>query len=396
MIQIRHALLLLLCSAAWVACEKGESLEPAFYNCAFADPDSSASHPDRSSYQGLLSAMTNDGVPGVMMSVVDPVTGGWSGAAGMADLFNRVPMKPCNITRLGSTVKTFTATTILLLQEEGKLDLDDRIADHLSGEVIDRLENADQATIRQCLQHSSGIRNYISSAQFQTASLNDLIRVWRPEDLLAYAYDKPADFAPGSDVSYSNTPYILLGMLIEQVEGKPFYQVFEEKLFTPLGLSSLRFAALDNIPDGIVRGYVDFYSNLNVIESTYYSGWDYFTADGGLIGNPHDLGKFLRALATGGVLNATSMAEMTAWRAPGNADPDFFPIQYGLGIFRMETPWGEAWFHSGDAIGYYACMTWFPTQGTSICWAVNGNYGQIDEATQTQTAMERIFGTVLP
>ncbi|HNO04194.1 MAG TPA: hypothetical protein PKK49_02795, partial [Flavobacteriales bacterium] len=62
----------------------------------------------------------------------------------------------------------------------------------------------------------------------------------------------------------------------------------------------------------------------------------------------------------------------------------------------METPWGEAWFHSGDAIGYYACMTWIPAQSTSICWAVNGNYGQIDEATQTQTAMERIFGTVLP
>mgnify|MGYP003381653122 CR=1 FL=1 len=394
--MIRHGFQAFLLCVLLAACEKGEKLDPQFYACAFAHADSSGSHPYRANYQDLLHAMTHDGVPGVLMSVNDPVHGEWSGTAGMADLFNRYPMKPCNISRLGSTVKTFTATTIMLLQEEGKLDLDDRIADHLNGDPIDRLENADQATIRQCLQHSSGIRNYISSAQFQTASLNDLIRVWHPEDLLAYAYDKPADFAPGADVRYSNTPYILLGMLIEHIEGKPFYQVFEEKLFGPLDLSTMRFAAEGNVPDGIVRGYVDLYSNLNVIESTYYSGWDYFTADGGLIGNPLDLGLFLSALANGQVINAASLAEMTNWRAPSEVDDSFFPIQYGLGIFRMDTPWGEAWFHSGDAIGYYACMTYFPSQSTSIAWAVNGNYGQIDEATQTRSAMERIFGTILP
>lgn len=391
-----RGVLLCLCCAALASCEKGESLDPEFYTCAFERPDSSSGHPENASFQELLVAMTDDGTPGVMMSINDPVNGEWSGAAGMADLFNRYTMRPCNISRLGSTVKTFTATTIMLLQEEGKLDLDDRMADHLSGEPMDRLANADMATIRQCLQHSSGIPNYISSAQFQTASLNDLIRVWHPEDLLAYAYDKPADFAPGTDVRYSNTPYILLGMLIEHIEGKPFYQVFEEKLFAPLDLSTMRFAAEDNVPDGIVRGYVDFYSNLNVIESTYYSGWDYFTADGGLIGNPQDLGRFLRALANGQVVSTASLAEMTNWRTPGEVDDSFFPIQYGLGIFRMDTPWGEAWFHSGDAIGYYACMTYFPSQSTSIAWAVNGNYGQIDEATQTRSAMERIFGTVLP
>lgn len=376
------------------ACEKGEVIVPAYYDCAFPYPDSSGAHPDAANLAGLLQAMTADGVPGVLMSVNDTVHGEWTGAAGMADLFNRVPMKPCNISRLGSTVKTFTAVTLLLLQEEGRLGLDDRIADHLGGEPIDRLANADQATIRQCLQHSSGIPNYISSAQFQTASLNDLVRVWHAEDLLAYAYDRPADFAPGSNVQYSNTPYILLGMLIEQIEGKPFYQVFEERLFVPLGLSFTRFAAEDNVPDGIVRGYVDLYSNLNVTESTYYSGWDYFTADGGLIGNPHDLGEFLRAVANGEVISAASLAEMTDWRTPNDPDEDFFPLGYGLGIFRMDTPWGAAWFHSGDAIGYYACMAYFPQRGTSIAWAVNGNYGLIDEATQTRAAMERIFGTV--
>jgi len=340
--------------------------------------------------------MTGEGVPGVLLSVHDPVRGEWIGAAGMADLFSGVALAPCNRTRVGSTVKMFTATAVMLLQEEGKLDLDDRIADYLSGDPIDRLENADQATIRQLLQHSSGIYNYIQSAQFQTASLNDLVRVWHPEDLLHYAYGKSAAFALGSDVGYSNTNYVLLGMLIEKVEGKPFYRVFEEKLFGPLGLSFTAFATEDPVPADIIRGYVDLYSNLNLIECTYFSGWDYFTADGGLISNPHDLGVFLRALVNGQVLNATSWAEMTAWRSPASQDAAFYPIAYGLGIFKMQTPHGEAWFHSGDAIGYYACMAYFPDQATTVSWAVNGNYGSIDEAVSSRNAMDRIFNAVLP
>ena len=93
------------------------------------------------------------------------------------------------------------------------------------------------------MQHSSGIYNYIQNLQFQTASLNDLIRQWKPEELLNFARNKPAYFSPGTDVSYSNTNYKLLGMIIANVEGKPFYEVFKEKIFDPLGLTMTVFAA---------------------------------------------------------------------------------------------------------------------------------------------------------
>ena len=394
MIRYVFPLALLLVFAA--GCRKGEVRPATEYACSLPFADSSGTRPQASACQGLLATMTGEGVPGAFMSVHDPVRGEWNGAAGMADLFNGVALAPCNRTRVGSTVKMFTAATVMLLQEEGKLDLDDRIADHLSGDPIDRLANADQATIRQLLQHSSGIYNYIRSAQFQTASLNELLRVWRPEDLLHYAYGKPAAFAVGSDVGYSNTNYILLGMLIEKVEGKPFYRVFEEKLFGPLGLHLTTFAAQDPVPADLIRGYVDLYSNLNVFECTYFSGWDYFTADGGLISNPHDLGVFLRALVNGQVVNSDSWAEMTAWRTPSQQDPEFYSIAYGLGIFKMQTPHGDAYFHSGEAIGYYACMAYFPDQTTTVVWAVNGNYGRIDAAASSRSAMDRIFNTVLP
>lgn len=375
-------------------CREGETIEPTFYTCDFSFEDSSLTHPDQQKYQQLLDDIVSDGAVGMLMSVYHPSSGMWVGASGMSDLHNNVEMTPCNITRVGSTVKMYTAVTVLLLQEEGKLDLDHKISDYLIGDVIEKIENADVATIRQLLQHSSGIYNYIQNLKFQTASTNDLIRDWKPGDLLEYAYNKNAYFTPGEDVAYSNTNYILLGMLIEEIEGKPFYDVFEEKLFQPLGMSLTQFAAEDPVPDGIVRGYIDLYSNLQVLESTYFSGWDFYTADGGLISNPYDMSVFFQALMNGEIINVNSLSEMLDTRAPKEQDEDFFDIEYGLGIFSMQTDQGLAYFHSGDAIGYYANMIYFPDDSTTIVYASNSNYGKIDEFISTRSAMSTIIETV--
>ncbi len=373
------------------SCKKSETIETTFYDCNFNFSDSSSTNPDNNKYQSLLDAITSSGVVGITMSVYHPHTGIWVGASGKSDLYNNVNMEPCNISRVGSTVKMFTATTILKLMEEGKLNLDDRISSYLQGDVINKIENADKATIRQLLQHSSGIYNYIQNLKFQTASLNDFIREWKPNDLLNYAYNQKAYFQPDEDVRYSNTGYVLLGLLIEKIEGKPFYKVFEEKLFIPLGLTMTKFAAEDHIPYGIVRGYIDMYSNLQVVESTYYSGWDYYTADGGLISNPYDMNVFFRALMNGQIINSNSLNQMLTWKAPKEPDPSFFPISYGLGIFKIETDKGIAYLHSGDAVGYYANMLYFPSDSTTIVYAVNSNYGKIDQFVSTKEAVEKII-----
>ncbi len=381
----------ILALLSFFACRKGEIIEPDFYYCNFNFADSSSTNPNNNKYQSLIDGMTSSGVVGITMSVYHPQTGMWTGASGKADLHNNVDMKPCNISRVGSTVKMFTATTVLLLMEEGKLNLDDKISSYLQGDVISKIENADKATIRQLLQHSSGIYNYIQNLKFQTASTNDLIREWQPDDLLKYAFNQKAYFQPDEDVRYSNTGYILLGLLIEKIEGKPFYKVFEEKLFNPLGLTLTKFAAEDPVPDGIVRGYIDLYSNLQVIESTYFSGWDYYTADGGLISNPCDLSIFFQALMNGQIINSASLNKMLVWKAPKEQSADFFPIFYGLGIFKIETPGGIAYMHSGDAIGYYANMLYFPADSTTIIYAANSNYGKIDQYVSTKEAMEKII-----
>jgi D-alanyl-D-alanine carboxypeptidase len=387
--------LLCLLLGLLAGCRKPEDLATSFYDCEMGFADTSAAHPRAGAYQALLDLMTANGVVGASMAVHNPAEGLWLGTSGQADLHNGVPMQPCTMTRVGSTVKMWTATIILQLVGEGRLGLDDPLSAYLPGEFIDEIAQADVATIRQLLQHSSGIYNYIQNLRFQTASLNDLLRPWKAEDLLAYAEGQHAYFAPGTDVAYSNTNYILLGLLIEQLEGKPLHQVFDARIILPLGLRHTLFAGKNPVPDGIARGYIDIYSNRQVIESTYYSGWDYYTADGGLISTPHDMQVFFRALLQGQLLDPAELAEMLSWQAPNQQDPAFFDIAYGLGIFKMTTAQGTCYFHSGDAIGYYANMLYFPADSTTLVYAVNSNYGKLDEYVSTKAAMERLIAGVL-
>jgi len=376
------------------ACQMDEIHPQNYYACSTDIIDSSLNHPKNNRLHTLMNSIVRSGAPGIQFSVHDS-NGFWNGTSGLADLASNIELTPCNITRVGSTVKTFTAVTILLLQEEGFLKINEPITNYLSANQIKGLKNAKKSTIEQLLKHSSGIYNYIQSAQFQTASLNDLTKVWQPDDLLDYARGQDAYFSPGENVLYSNTNYILLGMIIEKVTGKPFYKAFQEMIFEPLDMEFTQFAAEDPVPDGIVRGYVDFYSNYNLINATNYSGWDYYTADGGLISNAYDLNVFLHALFNGQILTQESLRMMIDWQEPNDQSADGFHTAYGLGIFEIKTEFGPAYLHSGDAIGYFASMVHLPHQNVTLTWTVNANYGKIDQHTQSKETMENIFKIVL-
>ncbi|NOU38489.1 MAG: beta-lactamase family protein [Ferruginibacter sp.] len=391
---MKKLIVFLIIILIFLSCKKGKELPTTFYNCNLNYVDSSFKNSNNLKYQNLLNSITADGVVGITLSVYKPNAGMWLGASGKADLHNDIAMKACNITRVGSTVKTFVATIILKLQEEGKLNIDDKISKYLQGNNISKIKNAHIATIRQLMQHSSGINNYIQDLKFQTASLNNWIKEWNADELLKYSYNKAPYFSPDEDVRYSNTCYILLGLLIEKIEGKQLYKVFEEKIITPLGLANTQFAGKNPVPDGIVRGYIDMYSNFNVIESTYFSGWDYYTADGSLISNVYDMNVFIRALIQGKIINASSLNKMLSWKTPNEVAVDFFSISYGLGIFKIETSKGIAYMHSGDAVGYHADMFYFPNDSTTIVSTFNSNYGKIEPLVSSKNSMEKIINSI--
>ena len=386
-----HRLIPCLFALFCTACVADVPRPAGFYDCTGPALGADPAHPLAGRLQGFLDERVAAGLPGMSLSVITPEHGQWSGTAGRAELIGEVPLQPCHFFRAGSTVKTVTAVAVLKLWEAGQIDLDAPVADYLPAGVLSGIENADVATVRQLLQHTGGLDNYIRNLEFQTASLNDFTRVWSAEELLAYSRGVPSAFAPGEDAEYSNTGYILLGMLVEAVTGEPFYAYFEREIFQPLQLTYTRFAAPDPVPAGIVRGYIDMYNNGELVDATHYSGWDYFTADGGLLSNSYDLARFLSALFSGKLLGPAALQEMTQWRYPETTDPDGFRTGYGLGIFVVDTDYGPAYLHSGDAVGYFATMVYFPEQEVVVSWAANGNYGTLDELQQSKEAMEKVF-----
>lgn len=357
--------------------------------------DRSSENPKNQDYKSLVASMVGRGVPGLLMSIDTPQDGLWLGAGGYSCLATKTPILSNDLTRVGSTVKSFTAVTILQLQEQGRLSLDDKISKYLPQSMLKDIANADQATIRQLLQHSSGIFNYIQDLRFQTASMNDLIKEWSADELLKYARNANPYFAPGTDCRYSNTGYILLGKIIESICQRPFYEEFKDRIFLPLAMNETSFASKDPVPAKLVRGYVDFFSTMKLINSTYYSGWDYHTADGGLISNPYNLTIFVKGLFDGTLLSDASLSEMLSWQTPSEQDPMYYKMHYGLGIFRYDTDKGPVYGHSGDAIGYYAIMLYHPESGSIISWATNGNYGKLDELISSKATIDNILNTVI-
>ncbi len=391
-------LIAVVCTLSLVAvsCQK-TSLTHQLLNsgCISSLPDSvQPNHPKSLVIQALLDSITKEGMPGISMAVYDKTKGWFTGSAGYADIQQKKPFLPCQISRVGSTVKIVTAVSIYQLAEQGLINLDAKISDYLPQDILHGIKNADKATIRQILTHSSGIYNYILDAQFQLASLNDLEKVWQPMELLSYARNKDEYFVPGTDVQYSNTGYVLLGMLIEKVSGTNFPAYFKQHIFEALHLNHTRFNIQDPVPADLPRGYVDWYNTGKIFESTYYSGWDYYSADGGLQSNPYNLIMLTRGLFDGNLLTSSSLQKMLQTE-PFSKEEDFFPIKHASGIFKIQTPYGEAWMHSGEAIGYFATILYFPAKDVTISWMTNGYYGSLEKLVSTKEAYKRILNVVL-
>ncbi|MCB9668040.1 MAG: beta-lactamase family protein [Alphaproteobacteria bacterium] len=345
--------------------------------------------------QEHLDHLVDLGLPGIALAVDRPGAEPIHLASGFADLRSGTPLEACHLTRAGSIDKTVTAVVVMQLAEEGTWDLDDLLVDHLPPGTAEGIPNADRATLRQALQHATGMPNWIQSLYFQTASLDDLGRQWSADQLLRFARHMRPVFSPGTDVGYSNTNTLLLGLAIEHRTGEPLADVFERRVFQPLALDRTRFAAPDPVPDDLVAGYVDIRSDGRLLDATHYNGWDVH-ADGGLLSHPGDLARLMRAANDGTLLDPDTTLAMHDVRSPAHVDPGFYETGYGLGVFRLQTAQGTWWMHSGDAIGYWATAAWREEDGLAVSWAVNGNYGQLDDLFASQEAYGVFFDAIGP
>ena len=226
--------------------------------------------------------------------------------------------------RVGSVTKSFTATIVLKLVEEGALRLDSTLEDHVPG-VIPR---GDEITIRQLLQHRSGIADVTDYASWLERALRSPST--RPIDTLRFAGSKPLVFLPGSHGRYSNTNYIALGLVIEKVTGHSYAQELEQRILKPLELDHTELPETWRLPDLDDDGY-----NPNV-------PW----AAGAIVSNAHDLSRFYSALLSGRILSSATLATMKK-TVEGT----------GLGIRPTDLPCGRAWGHAGGILDYQTLVS---------------------------------------
>ena len=304
---------------------------------------SAAPRPD-TVQQGLSALVRSDGLPAALASVKDRAGRTRTYTAGVGNLATGSKVPEDGQVRIGSNTKVFTAVVVLQLVGEGRIGLDATVDTYLPGLVRGAGIDGRRITVRQLLQHTSGLPNY-------TAYLGDDVRYFEPRDLLDIALQHKADFAPGTKWEYSNTNYVLAGLIIQKVTGRPLAQEMERRVIQRIGLRHTYFPAPGDMtirephPQGYYRDAAGAPLR-DITEMDPSWGW----AAGQMISTNSDLNQFFTALLAGRLLPAAQLAQMrTTVPAPYFGSG----ARYGLGLVSKPLSCGGVyWGHGGSLPGY--------------------------------------------
>ncbi|MFD3497650.1 serine hydrolase domain-containing protein [Streptomyces sp. NPDC058676] len=331
-----------------------------------------------------IEAAVTDGVPGVTATAKD-VHGTWSATAGVGNLKTQKPRSPHDHYRVGSITKTFVATVLLQLEAEGELSLDDKVDTWLPGLVHGNGHDGRQITIRQLLNHTSGIFNYTDDEELiRTYFLKDGFFKHRydqkaPEDLVALAMAHKPNFAPGTSWSYSNTNYTLAALVIESVTGRPYGAEVRERITEPLRLRATSVPGTrPTLPQPSSRAYG------KLAETTTGPTYDVTELNpslaygsGDMISDSTDLNRFYAALLRGRLLPAEQLKAMkTTVRAEGIPN-----ARYGLGLIDRELSCGvHVWGHGGGIHGSSSEATTTANGRHALAFNFNGDWSGDSDA----------------
>ncbi|PEI94749.1 D-alanyl-D-alanine carboxypeptidase [Bacillus pseudomycoides] len=345
--QITFASLALLITGSSLLYTTPTSIVKAEPNQNVSSSLQTSTQRDRNSVKQAMRDTLHLGFPGILAKTSE---GGktWGYAAGVADLSTKKPMKTDFRFRIASVTKTFTATVVLQLAGENRLNLDDSIEKWLPGVIQGNGYDAKQITIRQILNHTSGIAEYSRSkeADFFT----NIKKSFTAEELMKIGLSMPPDFAPGKGWSYSNTGYVLLGILIEKVTGNSYAEEIENRIIEPLELSNTFLPGNSSVIPGTkhARGYLQPDGASELKDVTYYNP-SIGSSAGDMISTADDLNKFFSSLLGGKLLKEQQLKQMLTTVPTGSAEIG----GYGLGIYETKLPNGVSiWGHTGGIPGF--------------------------------------------
>jgi len=299
--------------------------------------------------QQALDDVVAAGVPGAVVVVRDGHRT-IELASGLGNLQPATPMRVSDRARIGGVTKSFTATVLLQLVGEGRLALDDRLEDRLPGAI----PNGADISIRQLLNHTSGIYNYAGDdAVLAPYVSGDLTALFDVDEGVRVAAAHGPVFAPGTALGYSNTNTILLAKIVEEVTGRTFKAELTRRIIRPLGLGHTSYPTDSEIRGRHAHGY-RFVGGPDLYDVTPLSP-SLFGASGAVLTNAPDLARFHRALLGGRLLPAHLLAEMKTIdpvATGGIPDSGILGGGWGLGLLREEFPCTVAWGHDAENPGY--------------------------------------------
>jgi len=328
-------------------------------------------HPKQQGFSDIINKFTDKGLPGIALLIKDS-NGTWAGAGGMADIAQGIPMQSCHISKVASITKIFMAALAIKLAEEGTLNLDEKISTYLTPAQLKYVANADEVTVRQLLNHTTGIYDVIDDNSFYLDVLNNPPKHRTQDDILKFVRNKPAVFAAGSSSGYSNTNTLLLSLVIDKLGGKPHQTLLREKIIEPLQLENTFYYYHDKLPENkVAQGYYDLYNNGKIENLSSYntgSGNGYT----GLYSNVFDLLKFINALFIDKTLvSQNSLHQMLDFNVIEEAGSDRL---LGAGVMKDFIHRGNneyAYGHRGRDLAYSADLFYFPEKNKVMVLIVN-------------------------
>jgi D-alanyl-D-alanine carboxypeptidase len=321
---------------------------------------------------------------GLQATVIFGQRSTWTGAAGYASLKRLCPETPDHLMGIGSMTKLFTATLVMQQVEQRAISLDDPVSRWVDAPA------AGTVNVRQLLNHTSGVPEYAWDPWLIARWLGLPAKIWRPEELLAVIRHRPLRFPPGARHEYSNSNYLLLGIVLQQVTGRPYEVLLREQLLGPLGLTGTYFGdGPCNLP--IANAYDEALirlgrRNVTGFRRSLLSGG---YAAGGMLSTSEDVACFLHALMSGTVLSPGALREMQSW-VP-TPDPDL-PCQQGYGLGLRKLLIGEeTWVgHTGSMPGYSGIAV--HNRAREVTIAVLSNLSRIDQVSLLEALQDALPG----
>ncbi len=337
---------------------------------------------DEAALDGLLDQWLKGGnglcdAPGAVLLVDGDVpslaAGRYLKAAGVASLEDERPLQVDDRLQIGSNTKAFTVILALQLQEAGVLSMDDPLSKWLP-DLAARIPNGDQVTLRHLAGNTSGVWDYADPLMQPLVDNNDqegLAKGYTPEELIELVIaDGAPTFAPGEGWHYSSSNFILLGMVVEAAAGKPLAELYQERIFDPLGMTSTSYLEGSPEPGSQVDGYYAVPGG----ELTNMTGWNATQggAAGGIVSTAEDMARFARGLFGGGLFqDDATLAEMIDFRELDYGEGGGVFAGYGLGLIDFETAGFKAIGHAGQTPGFQSLWFWAPEAQASFVLLTN-------------------------